>query len=67
MYPTTQQIAEALEWDGQFTHKLDAPMGMRHKLMSSAKAKQYGWNPKTDLVTGIKKAYETFLSETPRL
>lgn len=59
--------AEALGWQGEFTHKLDAPMGMRHKLMSSAKARQYGWNPQTDLATGIKKAYEVFLSETPRL
>lgn len=62
-----QKAAEALDWVPTFTHKLDAPMGMRHKLMSSAKAKQYGWNPKTDLVSGIKQAYATFLSETPRL
>jgi GDP-L-fucose synthase len=61
------KAAEALNWNGEFTHKLDAPMGMRHKLMSSAKAKQYGWNPQTDLVNGIRKTYDVFLSEQPRL
>jgi GDP-L-fucose synthase len=60
-------IAAALGWKGRFTHKLDAPMGMTRKLMSSAKAKEYGWNPQTSLETGAKKAYEIFLSEKPRM
>lgn len=59
--------ARALDWQGSFTHKLDAPMGMRHKLMSSQKARSYGWNPQTSLEDGIKAAYETFLAEKPRM
>lgn len=48
-------IAETLGFNGNFTHKLDAPKGMSHKLMDSGLATQYGWTPQTDLKNGILK------------
>ena len=54
-------IAEELRFRGEFDHNLDKPVGMKQKLMDSSVARRYGWNPKTDLKTGIKKTTEWFL------
>ncbi len=59
-----EAAAEIVGYKGKFTHKLDAPVGMMRKLMDSSIAeKQYGWNPKTDLKTGLARTYEYYLSE----
>ena len=54
-------IAEELSFRGKFDHNLDKPVGMKQKLMDSSVARRYGWNPTTDLKTGIKKTTEWFL------
>jgi len=52
----------ALEYQVPLVHDLSKPEGMRAKLMDSSKARaNYGWNPKTDLVTGLKMTYQWFL------
>ncbi len=46
-------------------HDLSKPEGMQSKLMDSSLAREsFGWNPKTDLKTGIAKTYEWFLANS---
>lgn len=54
-------IGKELGFEGTFTHNLDKPVGMKQKLMDSTIAKRYGWNPQTDLQTGIKKTINWYL------
>jgi len=54
-------IGKELGFSGTFTHNLEKPVGMKQKLMDSAVAKRYGWNPQTDLQTGITKTVNWYL------
>lgn len=54
-------IGKGLDFKGSFTHNLEKPVGMKQKLMDSAIARRYGWNPQTDLQTGIKKTIKWYL------
>jgi GDP-L-fucose synthase len=54
-------IGKELGFKGSFTHNLEKPVGMKRKLMDSAVAKRYGWNPQTDLQTGIAKTVAWYL------
>jgi GDP-L-fucose synthase len=54
-------IGKELDFNGTFTHNLEKPVGMKQKLMDSAVAKRYGWNPQTDLQTGIAKTVTWYL------
>jgi GDP-L-fucose synthase len=54
-------IGKELGFKGTFSHNLEKPVGMKQKLMDSAIAKRYGWNPQTDLQTGIKKTINWYL------
>jgi GDP-L-fucose synthase len=54
-------IGRAVDYIGGFTHDLGKPVGMHQKLMDSATAKRYGWNPQTDLQTGIAKTLDWYL------
>ncbi|WP_134724674.1 NAD-dependent epimerase/dehydratase family protein [Paracoccus luteus] len=40
-------VARAADWGGRFTHDLSRPEGMRAKLMSSARARAWGYVPPT--------------------
>jgi len=52
----------ALEYEVPLVHDLSKPEGMKAKLMDSSRARTYhGWNPKTDLITGLKYTYRWFL------
>jgi len=52
----------ALDYQVPLVHDLSKPEGMRAKLMDSSKARaKHGWDPKTDLVTGLKTTYQWFL------
>jgi len=54
-------IANELSYQGAFTHNLEKPVGMKLKLMDSSIAKRYGWNPQTDLQTGIAQTINWYL------
>lgn len=54
-------IGKELGFEGTFSHNLEKPVGMMQKLMDSTIAKRYGWNPKTDIQTGIKKTINWYL------
>ena len=54
-------IGKELDFTGTFSHNLEKPVGMKQKLMDSAVAKRYGWNPQTDLQTGIAKTVTWYL------
>jgi len=52
----------ALEYEVPLVHDLSKPEGMTAKLMDSTKARlHHGWDPKTDLVSGLKITYQWFL------
>ncbi len=53
---------EALGLKARLVHDLERPEGMHAKLMDSSIAKtRFGWNPQTDLATGIDLTYQWFL------
>ena len=59
-----QKIANAVGYQGSFTHDLSRPTGMQQKLIDDTKLKAFGWQYQTTLGQGIKKTYDYFLSET---
>ena len=56
-----QAIADAVGFKGEFTHNLDAPVGMNHKLMDITKAQKFGWVADTNLKEGLHDTYASFL------
>lgn len=58
-----QKIANAVDYQGGFTHDLSRPTGMQQKLVDDTKLKAFGWQPKTTLEQGIQKTYDYFLNE----
>jgi len=53
--------AEIIGWEGDFTHDLSKPVGMRQKLASDEKQVIWGWEPKTQLYDGLQKTYDFYL------
>jgi len=56
-------IADVVGYSGTFSYDLSKPVGMRKKLIDDTKLNDFGWTYKTDLVTGIQKTYEYYISE----
>lgn len=56
-------VASVVGYQGAFEHDLSKPVGMRRKLMDSSQLVQFGWQSKTDLITGIAKTYQYFVEE----
>jgi len=54
------EAARVIGWDGQFTHDLTKPTGMKQKLVSIARQEAFGWTPKTSLAEGIALTYAYF-------
>jgi GDP-L-fucose synthase len=54
-------VANVIGFKGSFIYNLNAPVGMRNKLMNIDKAKIYGWLPITELQEGIEKSYASYL------
>lgn len=60
-----QAALDSLEVTAVLRHDLTKPEGMQSKLMDSTLARQaFGWDPKTDLKTGITRTYEWFLANS---
>ena len=52
---------KALDYDGEIVYDISKPNGTMNKLTDNTRITQLGWTPKTDLTTGIKKAYEWYV------
>ena len=57
-YYTT--VAEVVGWDGEFTHDLTKPVGMKQKLCSTARQSEWGWTAPTSLKDGLHKTYRHY-------
>lgn len=62
-----QVICDTVGFQGQLEFDTSKPDGTPRKLMSSDKLRGLGWRLKTDLRTGLKKAYEDYLKHETSL
>ena len=54
------EIAKVLDYRGEFSHDLTKPIGMKQKLISDTKLKEFGWKHKTTLKEGLNKTIEFY-------
>lgn len=54
--------AEVIGYRGKFKHDLSKPVGMKQKLTSVERARQWGWKSQTSLVEGLRLTYQFFLN-----
>ncbi|KAE9629373.1 GDP-L-fucose synthase family protein [Parasedimentitalea maritima] len=54
-------VADVIGWDGEFTHDLSKPVGMKQKLCSTERQTQWGWQAPTSLRDGIAQTYRYYL------
>lgn len=47
-------VAKTLSYSGTFVHDMTKPVGMSQKLLDSSIAKEFGWEPKVNLETGLE-------------
>ncbi|GAB2174755.1 GDP-L-fucose synthase [Dongia sp. agr-C8] len=62
----TQLVCEIVGFKGGIRHDLSKPDGTPRKLMSAAKLRALGWQPRIGLREGIEDAYRAFLEATSR-
>jgi len=53
--------AEVVGYTGKFAHDLSKPVGMKQKLVSIEKLRDWGWRPHTSLRDGLEKTYQYYL------
>ena len=58
-----EAVRKMLGYNGEFTHDLTKPVGMKQKLLDVNRAKEIGWTAKTSLEEGVKQTYEYYLKE----
>ena len=56
-----EAVAKVVGWKGEFVHDLSKPVGMKQKLVSVDRQKNWGWSASTSLEEGISEAYEYYL------
>lgn len=56
-----EAVARVVGWNGEFTHDISKPVGMRQKLVSVKRQQNWGWTAPTSLEEGISKAYDYYL------
>ncbi|MCQ2600282.1 MAG: GDP-L-fucose synthase [Treponema sp.] len=56
-----ESIKKIIGYDGQFTHDLTKPVGMKQKLLDVTRAKNIGWTAKTSLEDGVRQTYMYYL------
>jgi GDP-L-fucose synthase len=56
-----ETIAKTVGYRGKIEFDSSKPDGAPRKLMDSTRLNQLGWQPKIDLETGLRLAYEDFL------
>ncbi len=55
-----EEIASVIGFSGEFRFDLVQPVGMTQKLTCTDRAKEWGWQPTTELSEGIKITYQFF-------
>ena len=58
-----ESIQDVVGYKGLIRFDSSRPDGMLRKLMDSSKIVGLGWSPKTDLISGLNRAYFAFLSQ----
>ncbi|MBR9844312.1 MAG: GDP-L-fucose synthase [Rhodobacteraceae bacterium] len=61
-----ETVADVIGWDGEFTHDLSKPVGMKQKLCATDRQTAWGWSAPTSLRDGIKATYEFYLNEATK-
>ena len=54
------EAAKVIGWDGDFTHDLSRPTGMKQKLLDVSTQNSFGWQAQTSLADGIAQTYLHF-------
>ncbi len=57
-------IAEVVGYDGNFTHDLSKPVGMKQKVVAIDRLTFCGWHAGTTLKDGLNSTYQFFLERT---
>ncbi len=57
-----ETAAKVIGWEGDFTHDLSKPVGMKQKLLSVTRQAELGWTPETTLEQGILQTYQFYLN-----
>jgi len=57
-------VGKAVGYPGQITFDATKPDGAPRKWMDSTRLNSLGWQPKTDLATGLRQAYADFVETT---
>jgi GDP-L-fucose synthase len=55
-----QSAAKTMGYKGRFIHNLEKPVGMKQKLVSTAKADAWGWKSQYSLQVGLEKTIEFY-------
>jgi GDP-L-fucose synthase len=61
IYDLAMTIKQVIGFEGKIEFDLEKPDGPPQKLMDSIRLNQLGWHAKTNLESGLKKAYKDFL------
>jgi GDP-L-fucose synthase len=62
----SELVKRIIGFRGEIVWDESKPDGTPRKLMDSSRLFALGWKPKVNLETGIRMAYEDFLSKQPR-
>jgi GDP-L-fucose synthase len=57
-----QSIAKIIGWNGTFTFDTSKPDGTPRKVMNVSRLRALGWSAPTELESGMKQAYQWYLS-----
>lgn len=63
IHDLAQHIAGLTGFDGQITWDTHKPNGTMRKILDSSKMRNLGWEPKIDLVTGLRETNRAFLAK----
>jgi GDP-L-fucose synthase len=58
-----QTVGKVVGFTGQITFDATKPDGTPRKLMDSSRLRALGWTPKVDLESGLRTAYQDFMSK----
>lgn len=59
-----ETVADVVGWQGEFTHDLSKPVGMKQKLCDTTRQSAWGWQAPTSLRDGIAQTYRSYLEST---
>ncbi len=54
------EVADVIDWQGEFTYDLTRPVGMEQKLCDTRRATEWGWIAPTSLRFGIEETYKFY-------